>query len=95
MKINGGLTACADDSGDVDVGKAVGELVDVDNAVAGDLLPVRLPLQSVHRVRTSTKQKRKSFQETSYFVTYLQVEIQLENISKQNSVVWFKECFMW
>ncbi len=54
---NGGLTACADDSCDVDVGEAVGELVDVHDAVAGDLLPVRLPLQSVHRVRTSAKQK--------------------------------------
>ncbi len=49
---NAGLTACADDSCDVDVGKSVGELVDVDYAVAGDLLPVRLPLQSMHRVRT-------------------------------------------
>jgi hypothetical protein len=54
---NGGLTACADDSCDVDVGKSVGELVHVHDAVAGDLLPVRLPLQSVHRVRTSTKHK--------------------------------------
>jgi hypothetical protein len=50
MVENGGLTACADDSCDVDVGESVGELVHVDNAVAGDLLPVRLPLQSVHRV---------------------------------------------
>ena len=49
-KIFKDLTACADDPGDVDIGEAVGELVDVDDAVAGDLLPVRLTLETMHRV---------------------------------------------
>jgi hypothetical protein len=49
-----GLTASADHPSDVDVREPVGELVDVDDAVAGNLLPVGLTLQPVHRVGTIT-----------------------------------------